>query len=381
MTDVVIIGAGVMGAATAFWLAKLGVRDVTLIERDTAFARASTALSASGIRQQFSDPLNIAMSQFTVEIIRNFANLIPEAPALTFHERGYLICTAPKQEAELRRRVTLQQAAGAGTIWLTPDEVSAQFPGVKTDDIAGASWGSRDEGWFDGQAMADAFRRASGARIIKGDVTSIDRIGPQVTAVNLADGSRITCGAVVNAAGPHAAHIAEIAGISLPVSPRKRDVFCFHSDTYIPDMPLITDASGMYVRPEGAGFIAGMPPSPDCDAASTDFETDHAGFETHLWPALAHRIPGFERLKLTGWWTGHYEFNTVDQNAIIGPHPEVANYYFINGFSGHGLQQAAAAGRGIAEKIVFGAYQTLDLTPFAYDRLAQSETRNEAAVI
>jgi glycine/D-amino acid oxidase-like deaminating enzyme len=173
-----------------------------------------------------------------------------------------------------------------------------------------------------------------------------------------------------------------MAGISVPVEPRKRTTFLF--DAQDPPhglFPLIVDPAGFYVRRDGAHFRVAMTPDPDPAADFDDFAPDHAQFEEAIWPALAHRIPAFEAIKVVHAWGGHYAFNTLDQNAIVGPHDEVGNFLLVNGFSGHGLQQAPAMGRGVSELIVYGEYRTLDLSPLGYGRITAGRPLREKNVI
>ncbi|MEL6584967.1 MAG: FAD-binding oxidoreductase [Pseudomonadota bacterium] len=374
--EIVIAGGGIMGASVAFWLSHFGARDVVMVERDPIFEFSASSRSASGMRQQFSSELNIKLSQLSIEIIRNFEAITGTCTPIRFTQSGYLICAPKGSAAAAQRLVALQNACGARTVWLTPSQIAEQFPGVRVDDLDGASWGAADEGWFDGVAVMTGFREAAkrnGVRWITGEVAGITRRGDRIERVTLADGSTLSCTALINATGAAAGAFASRAGLSLPVYPRKREVIVFESPARVPkDLPLITDASGMYVRPEGDCFFCGMPPRDDPRADPTDFNPDPTLFEEHLWPALAHRIPGFEELRVRNRWVGHYEFNEYDQNALIGPHPECASFFCINGFSGHGLQQAAAAGRGLAELIVFGAYRSVDLAPFSPARVFET---------
>jgi FAD-dependent oxidoreductase domain-containing protein 1 len=172
-----------------------------------------------------------------------------------------------------------------------------------------------------------------------------------------------------------------MAGLRLPVEARRRSVFVFEPQTPISRCPLVIDTSGAWFRPEGGGFIAGIAPPRDDDVADLPLEIDRREFETRLWPALATRVPAFDAVRVTNSWAGYYEVNTFDHNAIIGPHPEVANLFFANGFSGHGIQQAPAVGRAIAELVVRGRFLTLDLSIFAFDRIAAGRPVVERAII
>ena len=146
-------------------------------------------------------------------------------------------------------------------------------------------------------------------------------------------------------------------------------------------MPNVIDLSGTFVRPEGELFLAGNTPQREIAEHHEDFETDHAEFDDHIWPALWHRIPAFDALRVPRSWTGHYEYNTLNHNGIVGFHLRVGNFMFANGFSGHGLQQSPAVGRAVSELIVHGAFRTLDLSPFGYGRIERNEPFLEEAVI
>jgi sarcosine oxidase len=200
--------------------------------------------------------------------------------------------------------------------------------------------------------------------------------------VRLADGTSIEAPVVVNAAGPRAADVAAMAGIDLPVRPRKRFVYHFDCRARLGPAPLTINPGGVYFRPEGPAWIGGYSPRHgDEDPDTLDLDVDRAPFETVVWPELARRVPSFESLRLLDAWAGHYEVNTLDHNAVIGPHPEVPGFLFANGFSGHGLQQAPAVGRGLAEWIVTGGYETLDLSPLGYARIARNDPVLELNVV
>lgn len=173
-----------------------------------------------------------------------------------------------------------------------------------------------------------------------------------------------------------------MAGIEIPVEPRKRYTFIFDAETPLKgDLPLTIDPSGVHMRTDGAYYLAGCPPDDDPPVDYDNFVQDHSIWEEKAWPAIAHRIPQFEAIKLINSWAGHYAYNTFDQNAILGPHTTVRNFIFVNGFSGHGFQQSPAMGRGTAELIVFGEYRSLDLSPFNYTRIENNLPFTEDAVI
>jgi glycine/D-amino acid oxidase-like deaminating enzyme len=173
-----------------------------------------------------------------------------------------------------------------------------------------------------------------------------------------------------------------MAGLDIPVEPRKRYSFVFDARTPLDrPLPLTIDPSGVHLRSDGAAYLCGCPPDHDAAAAFDDFDLDHEIWEAKLWPAIAHRVPAFEAVKVRNAWIGHYAYNTLDQNAVIGPHDQVRNFLFMNGFSGHGFQQSPAMGRGIAELVVYGGFRALDLSPLGYQRIARGEPFRERAII
>ncbi len=212
-------------------------------------------------------------------------------------------------------------------------------------------------------------------------MATIERAGETATGVRLVDGTAIAAGTVVLAAGTGTPHLAARAGVALPVEARKRMVFTFACRETLPGFPLLIDPSGAYVRPEGEIYLCGMAPPDDDDPPATDFTVDPAFFEETLWPIIAQRVPAFERIRPGRAWAGHYDFNTFDQNAIVGTLPGFTNLHVATGFSGHGLQQAPAVGRGLAELIVHGRYQSLDLSPLAFARIAEGRPLIEENVV
>ena len=385
-TDVAIVGGGIMGSALAYWLTRLAPRlAVAVVERDPGYRQASSALSAASIRQQFTTPLNIRISQASLEFLRGVGGTLAvgdERPEIAFHEGGYLCLADAAGASGLRLAHDIQRAHGADVLLLEPTAIAARFPWLATADLALASYGRSGEGWFDGYALLSAFSRkarAQGAQYLRGEVVAIERSGGRVAALGLADGTRLECGVAVNAAGPWARAVAALAGIELPVFARRRTVFVISTRARLEGFPLLVDPSGFWVRPEGTHYIAGL--SPRIDPDDLPLEPDYGSFEAELWPALAARIPAFEAARLERAWAGYYEINVFDHNAIIGPHPALPNLYFVNGFSGHGLQQAAAVGRGLAERIVEGRYGSLDLSPLGFERLLENRPLREGNII
>ena len=385
--DVVIVGGAAVGSAVAYFLTHDLAFDGTIavIERDPTYARASTTLSAASIRQQFSTPENIRMSRYGVAFFRELKDRFGADADIGFREAGYLLLAADHGRAVLASNHRVQMNEGADIALLGRQALSDKFPWLNADDLAAGAWGRSGEGWFDAHALLALLRKAArekGATYIHGAVTELVRRRERITQVVLADGRRIDCGIVVNAAGPQAGDIAAMAGVALPVEPRKRSVFVVACREPLPAMPLIVDTTGVWVRPEGQMFICGVSPEADADPrADGDFDVDYAQFDEVVWPALAHRIPAMESLKLQRAWAGHYDFNTLDQNAIVGPHRELSNLFFANGFSGHGLQQSPATGRAIAELIVHGRFASLDLSVFGYARIVQGRPVHELNVI
>jgi FAD-dependent oxidoreductase domain-containing protein 1 len=382
--DVVIVGGAAVGSSIAYFLTHdLGFSgSVAVIERDPTYARAATTLSAASIRQQFSTPQNIRMSAFGVAFFRELKARFGVDADIAFRERGYLLLASEAGAETLAANHAVQRTEGADIALMDRAALADHFRWLKTSDLTLGAFGRSGEGWFDAHSLLTLLRnaaRAQGAHYIHGEVTGIDRDSKRVSGVTLASGERMSCGILVNAAGPQAGDVAALAGIALPVEPRKRCVFVVACRTALPGMPLMVDPTGVWIRPEGELYICGV--SPAEDPRATDFEVDHALFDDVVWPMLAHRVPAMEALKVLRAWAGHYDYNTLDQNAVIGPHPEVGNFIFANGFSGHGLQQSPAAGRAMAELIVHQKYISLDLTLFGYERVMSGRPVKELNII
>jgi glycine/D-amino acid oxidase-like deaminating enzyme len=285
----------------------------------------------------------------------------------------------------LRANQKIQQTCGAGTKIMFPDAIAEAYPFYKLDDVILGSHNLVDEGYFDGHSLFDWWKRKArknGVEYIENEVIGIDVEGEKVIGVRLASGEQVSAGHIVNASGPRAVLTARMAGLSLPVEPRRRYSFIFDAETRLDrDLPLTIDPSGVHMRSDSVYYLAGCPPDHDADVDYDDFAMDHDIWIDKAWPAIANRVPAFEAVKLINSWVGHYAYNKLDQNAIIGAHPERPNFMFINGFSGHGLQQSPAMGRAMSELLTYGEYRTLDLSPLGYERVMRNEPLLEKAVI
>jgi FAD-dependent oxidoreductase domain-containing protein 1 len=387
--DVLIVGGAAVGSAAAFFLAANPQFDgrLRVVEQDFSYQRCATTLSVASVRHQFSTPENIRMSMFGSEFIARLGEDLSVdgvAPDVGWHEGGYLFLASHAGLATLQANHRTQRELGARVQLLDPPALRQRFPWLHCDDLAGASLGLRGEGWLDAYALMMALRRKAislGAEYRQARVTGLHCSGRRVQAVSLADGTRIGCGTLINAAGSGAAALARSAGIHLPVQPRKRCVFHVRSPALTPGCPLVIDPSGVYFRPEGSGWLCGVAPPEDADPPCEDFEVQHALFDDLLWPVLATRVPGFEALRVMRAWAGHYDVSLLDHNMILGAHPDLDNLLFANGFSGHGLQHAPAVGRALSELVVHGGYRSLDLSRLGWARVLRGEPLCEVNVV
>uniref|UniRef100_A0A8C0H8J8 FAD-dependent oxidoreductase domain-containing protein 1 n=1 Tax=Chelonoidis abingdonii TaxID=106734 RepID=A0A8C0H8J8_CHEAB len=419
--DVVIVGGGVMGWSVAYWLKALEPRRdalrVVVIEKDPTYSRASTVLSAGGIRQQFSVPENIQMSLYSAFFLRTInehLGVVNEPPVdIQFNPSGYLFLASEDGAAKLENNVRIQRAEGAEVSLLSPAQLKKKYPWINTDGVAVASYGLENEGWFDPWSLLNAFRRKAmsmgvyqcfgeviSCRITSSSMRDLVLIqqgirGCSVQMPNSLEYQPVECSLVVNAAGPWSRKLAEMAGvgigppdtqegIKLPVEPRKRYIFVWHCpDGPGLDCPILVDTTGAYFRREGLGgnYLGGLSPAEEEEPDIQDLEVDHDFFQEKIWPYLAHRVPVFESLKVKSAWAGYYDYNTFDQNAVLGPHPLVENMLFITGFSGHGLQQSPAAGRAVAELILEGKFKTINVEKFSFQRFISGEQVLERNIV
>ncbi|WP_375461004.1 NAD(P)/FAD-dependent oxidoreductase [uncultured Enterovirga sp.] len=400
--DVVIVGGGATGSSVAFHL--LSDPDfsgrVLVVEKDATYRLAASALSAASIRQQYSQPVNIRMSLYGIGFLRDIGRHLAvdgEAPAIGLSEAGYLYLAGEAHAEALRENHVAQRREGADIRLLDRSALGERFPWLALDGVTLGSWGASGEGWFDGWALLQAFRRKArhlGAEYRQDEVVGLEVTGGCVVGVHLREGGFVACGggALVNCAGTNGPRIAAMAGIPLPVQAKRRSVFAFTCRTPLQAAPLLIDMSGVWMRPEGRPgpdgqtYIAGWSPPPESDPDWRDEDPDTQAvdwslFEEVVWPALAARVPAFQTIRPGRAWAGPYDMNLFDHNAVLGPAADVENLYLCNGFSGHGLQQSPAVGRGLAERIIHGRYTTLDLFSLGYERLAAGKPLLEQNVI
>jgi glycine/D-amino acid oxidase-like deaminating enzyme len=382
---IVIVGGGIIGCLCAYYLRELGHRGaVTVLEPDPTYRFASTALSAASIRAQFATPVNVELSLFGIGFLRSVRDLLHPETDIGLVENGYLILADEAAAAPRRQALAMQRSLGADIEEMDPAAVRARFPWLNVDDIAFATFGRTGEGWFDAWALLQSARRAALERnvTIKTDAAeAFETRGDWVTSVVCASHDRLEADWFINAAGALSGQVSAMLGTSIPIAPRKRTVFHFKAPVDAAGMPMLFDRSGAWMRPEGDGFIGGIQPHIDDDFdAHDDFEPHHELFHETLWPLLAQRVPALEELRLLSAWAGHYEMNLFDHNGIVGPSTDLPNFFYATGFSGHGVMHSPGVARGVAERLRFGAYRSIDLTPLSVGRIERNEPLPESAI-
>ena len=379
-----------MGSAVAWSLASDPAFNgrILVVERDLTYQTAASALSASGIRQQFSCVANIRASLHGIHFLRNIGDILGvdgDRPQIGLKEGGYLTLASAAGLEILAQNLALQCAEGADIALLDRQGLARRFPWLNPAGIVAGAFGASGEGWFDGYSLMQAFRRKArhlGVIYRQAEIASVDCSAGRVIGVRLSDGSRLSCGGFVNTCGASGARrTARMMGLEIPVVAKKRCVFTFAAREKIANCPLLIDPSGVYVRPEGEGYLCGVSPDDLDGIEARDFDVEWPLFDDVIWPTLAQRIPAFEAIRPGRAWAGHYDMNLFDHNAIAGRVPGLANAWMAAGFSGHGLQQAPAMGRGLAELILHGRFLTLDLTEFAFDRVMHNKPLLERNVI
>jgi glycine/D-amino acid oxidase-like deaminating enzyme len=376
MAQIVIIGGGVIGSSIAYYLALAGhAGDVTVVEPDPTYEFAATPRATGGIRQLFTVPENILMAQYGHEIYGQFKTLMAvdgEPAPIDFHRMGYLWLGSGDADIEaLMANWRVQTAHDARVELLDRKGVKHRFPSMRTDDIDIAAY-SPDDGFMDPHSILMGFRRKAtslGVKYLKDRVVDFEVTGKRLAAIRLESGERLALDSAVNAANCWGPELCEKIGMKVPVYPMHRLTFYFEIRERLEMMPLTRHISrNVTFRPQGAGYICGNTRY-DVEPGF-NWEVDCSYFDEAIWPGLAERVPAFEALKVMGAWAGHYDQNSFDNNAILGPWVGgIVNFHIALGFSGHGLMQAPAVGRGLSELLLHGRYQTLDLSRLGYRRI------------
>ncbi|MEO8383706.1 MAG: FAD-dependent oxidoreductase [Betaproteobacteria bacterium] len=388
VADVAIIGGGIMGSATAYFLKIASpALKVTVIEPDPTYEFCSTLRASGGARRLFSCPENIEMSNFSIRFIKEFAQtmaveesgFVREAP-VDWVEGGYLFIVPPAGIGLLESNYEIQRAHGCDVYLLTPAELKERFPSMFVGDLAGGVH-SPGDGWCDPNGLLQGFKRKAvslGVRYVKDRVTSLARVGAAITRAGLESGADIRAHAFVNAAGAWSGAVSALADVPLPVAPLRRFEHYFTCGSPIERLPYVKDLCRLAFRSEGAGFSGGLVDGDE--RRGFNFEVDNSYFENVVWPAVAHRFPPFESAKCHRTWSGLYEQCELDGNPVIGK-TSIGNFYAVSGFSGHGMMHAPAAGRAIAELIVNGCFETIDLTRMGYERVVSGSPYREAGIL
>jgi FAD-dependent oxidoreductase domain-containing protein 1 len=384
--DVIIIGGGIMGSATAYYLMKADpTLAVAVIERDAAYAKASTTLSLCNVRTQFSLKENVQISLYTLQILKAFEKDMAvegRKPKIYFHPDGNLFLVDAAGEEAARQAAEMQKQLGCRVEWWSPQTIKEQYALYEPQKFVGGTFGP-DDGYFDAYAVLTGYKakaRSLGAAYIQDEVVKIKKDSRRITGVELTARRNLTAGYVINCAGAWAADVAKTVGVELPVVPVKRQVFAMDPAVKPQKpLPLTILPSGLYFRTETGGLIL-MGKSMSDDPIGFDFSWDDKRFLELLWPELAGFVPAFDRLKLVRGWAGLYAVNTLDNNAILGEWPEIKGFFLANGFSGHGLQQAPAVSRYLSE-LILNQPLSLDLTIFHPNRIVEKKPIREGGIV
>ncbi len=375
--DVIFAGAGVMGCATAY---NLLLRDpnlkILLVERDSSYERNSTVLSDGNMRIQFNLEPNIRISQYGMQVMETFDEVMTSStytPATNFRRQGNMFLFSKEGEANARKGYETQKSFGCDVELLSSEQIADYFPWFEDTHgtIAGATFGPGD-GTMSPRDILLGYRHKAvdlGATVIEAEVAELLKDGSQMTGIKLKNGDVYNANIVANVTGSWATILAETVGVTLPITPIKREVYSVKTDQKSDAiMPMMLFPSGQYLIHEGAGsFITGGKHPLD-PVTFTDFSWHQQRFEDHMWEGLVNYIPCFDRLQVHSGWGALYAVNTLDANAILGEWPTLKGYFCANGFSGHGFQQSHAVGRYIAE-LMLGVEPTLDLSIFGPQRI------------
>jgi len=382
---ILIVGGGVIGSSIAYHLLNDGLDGtVAVLEKDPSYEFASTPRSMGGVRQQFSTEINIRIGLYGIEVIEHFDDemAVDGEPAhADYHPRGYLFLADENNWETIQKQYRLQRSLGVEVDLLTPAEVKDMLPHMNVEGLQGGSYGRR-AGYLDAYGLLRGYQRKAkslGANYIHAEVVEILRQKNRVHGVRTLKGDVLEGVSVVIAAGPWAAEVGAMAGVELPVAPTPQMAFCFDpAEKFDYELPFTFHPHGQWFRHEsGKQVVTGKDRN---ETPGFRFDWDRQYFEEELWPRLAHLVPSFERLKLMRGWGGLYAVNKLDHNALLGAYPGLDGLYVAGGFSGHGLMQSPAAGKGMSELIRTGQYEMIDLSPLGLDRIFTERRVLEEAV-
>ncbi|NTX26741.1 FAD-binding oxidoreductase [Burkholderia pyrrocinia] len=385
MNDVVIVGAGAVGSSIALFCKRADPQlRVTVVDPALLGGFSSTSTAGSGgSRRLFCCPENIAMSDYSIKFIQTLDNEAADDLAkVNWQAKGYLFVVPPEGIGLLESNLAVQRRMGVSAELLTPSQIADRFPMLRVDDL-GAGVYSPDDGWFDAQrfhAVVVQRARDAGVQFVSDEVVGFDEAAQRVTAARLRSGTTLSADYFVNAAGPWAREVSRMIDMPLPVNPMRRFEHGFAAEVSYPDMPYVKDLKGLAIRSAGSGFSGGLVET--CVPRGFSQEMDVGWFDSTVRPAVQWRFPALGRLELTRSWSGLYEQCDFDGNAIIGKWSgNRENFIVAAGFSGHGLMHAPATGLAVAELILKGRFETLDLTRFGYERVQRNQPYRERGII
>lgn len=388
--DVIFIGGSLMASSTAFnLLSERPDLKILMIEKDPTYKHAATPLALGGIRQQFTERTNIRMAKMSVETFENFGEIMETKtfgkPNIDLRQGGYLFLVNEDKWPTALENAEIQRSEGVDIRLLSVSDLETMLPETDLTGIVGGTVCPR-KGVLDPASVLNGYLhkvKEMGVTIINDEVVDIKMNGDKIVNVVCKSGDEYSAGAYVNAAGPWANLIGDMIGVEIPIKPLTHDL-------YVAKMPMEADVGTAYTTLPTETYWYREHKTADtliCGRTKLDFEfgfnydVDVPFFEKAVWPDLAAHMQSLDRLKLINYWRGCYEYNYIDHNAIIGQHPDVPNLYLINGFSGHGMMQAPAAGKGLAEYILHDEYRTLDLSRMNIRRFRENKLIVEKAII
>ena len=384
--DILIIGGGLIGSSVAYHLAKSGkAGEIVVLEPDPTYEFATTPKGSGGVRRLFSRPENVALGSYGLEFYSTFKETMAidgEPADISFKPQGYLFLSDGGDSSRMRSNYETQTANGVGAELLEQGDLKKRFPSVNFDDVEIGVL-TPDDAWIDPHAAMMGFRRMArhlGVEYRKDRVVDWQGDGAAARHVTLESGQTISAKTFVLAAGAWSGEIAAMLDWHVPIRPMSRQTHYFLCKAEIEPLPFLKCETDLAFRPEGAGFTGGKPDWSVGPGFNWNYAPDW--FENEVWPALAHRVPALEEIRLERTWACHYERNELDKNAIIGRWDGgMENVYIASGFSGHGIMQAPGAGCALSELILDGAYSTMDVTRLGYDRVANNEPYPELGIV